>query len=119
MPLNSPSPFNSIVQVVRAARDHALIATRTVLGPSDVLRLKGIGAGMAPYPDVFPTTEAFAALRNEADGLKVFPASLWSKGGLEALNAVLPSDVKTCAVGAVGPRNFAHRQSAGIGGFAL
>ncbi|WP_425071698.1 hypothetical protein [Sagittula sp. S175] len=97
-----------------------MIRTGTVLGPSDVLRLKGIGAGMAPYPDVFPTTEAFAALRNEADGLKVFPASLLEyRGGLEALNAVLPSDVKTYAVGAVGPRNFAHRQSAGIGGFAL
>lgn len=140
VPLNSPDPFDSIARMLEVGKSHgsAMIGAGTVLDPADVGRLHGLGAhmvvspdcnprvivatktaGMASYPGVFTATEAFTALRNGADGLKFFPASLLGPDGFAALKAVLPPEAETYAVGGAGPDNFADWHRVGITGFGL
>lgn len=138
VPLNSPDPFMSIKQMVDAFDQTALIGAGTVLNPDDVQRLHQIGArmvvspdcnprvivatkqaGMKSYPGVMTPTECFTALRNGADGLKLFPGSLIGPEGLKAIKAVLPSGTETYAVGGAGPSNFADWRAAGVDGFGI
>jgi len=138
VPLNSPSPFDSIAAMIGAFGDAATIGAGTVLTPEDVDRLHGIGArmivspnadpeviaatrrhGMESYPGVFTATECFAALKAGATGLKVFPAFQMGPEGLIALRAVLPVDCAVYAVGGVGPENFAKWRRAGASGFGI
>lgn len=138
VPLNSPDPFDSIARMVAAVGTAAEIGAGTVLRVEDVTRLAEIGArlvvspdahvpvieatkaaGLQSYPGVLTPTEAFAALRAGADGLKFFPAFKLGIDGLKALSAVMPPDTKTYAVGGVGPDNFAQWAAAGITGFGI
>jgi 2-dehydro-3-deoxyphosphogalactonate aldolase len=138
VPLNSPDPFMSIKQMVDAFDQTALIGAGTVLNPDDVQRLHQIGArmvvspdcnprvivatkqaGMKSYPGVMTPTECFTALRNGADGLKLFPGSLIGPEGLKAIKAVLPPGTETYAVGGAGPSNFADWRAAGVDGFGI
>ncbi|MBO9452044.1 2-dehydro-3-deoxy-6-phosphogalactonate aldolase [Tropicibacter sp. R16_0] len=138
VPLNSPAPFDSIERMVLRAGDRATVGAGTVLDVASVERLAGIGAqmvvspdanpdvikatkahGMSSYPGVFTPTEAFAALRAGADGLKFFPAFKLGLDGFQALSAVLPTDTKSYAVGGVGAADFADWFNAGITGFGL
>jgi 2-dehydro-3-deoxyphosphogalactonate aldolase len=138
VPLNSPDPFTSIARMVDHAGDRAVIGAGTVLHCDDVDRLAQIGAqmvvspdanpeviratkahGMASYPGVFTPTEAFAALRAGADGLKFFPAFKLGLDGYKALAAVLPPECRSYAVGGVGPGDFADWFAAGITGFGM
>lgn len=138
VPLNSPDPFASIKQMVDTFGQTALIGAGTVLNPDDVQRLHQIGAGMVvspdcnprvivatkqagmkSYPGVMTPTECFTALRNGADGLKLFPGSLIGPEGLKAIKAVLPPGTETYAVGGAGPSNFANWRAAGVDGFGI
>lgn len=138
VPLNSPDPFTSIRQMVDSFGQSALIGAGTVLNPDDVQRLHQIGAGMVvspdcnprvivatkqagmkSYPGVMTPTECFTALRNGADGLKLFPGSLIGPEGLKAIKAVLPPGTETYAVGGAGPSNFADWFAAGVDGFGI
>lgn len=138
VPLNSPDPFTSIKQMVDAFGQTALIGAGTVLNPDDVQRLHQIGAGMVVSPDCNPRvivatkqagmksfpgvmtpTECFTALRNGADGLKLFPGSLIGPEGLKAIKAVLPPGTETYAVGGAGPSNFTDWRAAGVDGFGI
>ncbi len=138
VPLNSPDPFTSIKQMVDAFGQTALIGAGTVLNPDDVQRLHQIGAGMVVSPDCNPRvivatkqlgmqsfpgvmtpTECFTALRNGADGLKLFPGSLIGPDGLKAIKAVLPEGTQTFAVGGASAANFADWFAAGVDGFGI
>ena len=138
VPLNSPDPFTSIKQMVEAFGQTALIGAGTVLKPDDVQRLHRIGAGMVVSPDCNPRvivatkqlgmrsfpgvmtpTECFTALRNGADGLKLFPGSLIGPDGLRAIRAVLPEGTQTYAVGGASADNFADWFAAGVDGFGI
>jgi len=138
VPLNSPDPFDSIARMMSHAGDRAVIGAGTVLDLEAVQRLQDIGArmvvspdcnpaviratksaGMLSFPGVFTPTEAFAALRAGADGLKFFPAFKLGIDGFKALKAVLPPQASTFAVGGVGPENFSDWVSAGITGFGI
>lgn len=138
VPLNSPEPFDSIARLIALFGDRALIGAGTVLDPGQVARLAGMGArlvvspdanpeviaatraaGMESWPGVMTPTEAFAAIRAGATGLKLFPASLVGPAGLSAMRAVLPPDLPVYAVGGAGPENFGDWIAAGASGFGI
>lgn len=138
IPLNSPEPFTSIEIAARLAPEGVLIGAGTVLTVEDVDRLDGAGGrlmvspnvepeviraahgkGMVTLPGVFTPTEALAAARAGATGLKFFPANVLGPAGITAIRAVLPKDLVIAAVGGVGDENFADYVKAGITAFGL
>ena len=138
VPLNSPDPFDSIAAMVKHAGDRAVVGAGTVLAPEEVLKLQQIGggmvvspdcnprvivatkqAGMLSYPGTFTPTECFTALRNGADGIKLFPAAKLGIDGFKAISAVLPKGTKAYAVGGVDDTNMGDWLRAGITGFGI
>jgi 2-dehydro-3-deoxyphosphogalactonate aldolase len=88
---------HSDVSVVRAAKEHGLLAC----------------------PGFATPTEAFSALQAGADGLKLFPAEASSPAVLKALRAVLPADVPVLPVGGIDAGNMQPWRAAGAAGFGL
>jgi 2-dehydro-3-deoxyphosphogalactonate aldolase len=138
VPLNSPSPFESIERLARRFGDEALIGAGTVLDPADVARVRDAGgrlvvspntkpaviaataqAGLVSTPGYFTPSEAFAALEAGAHGLKLFPAEGASPAVVKAQRAVLPKDVPLLVVGGVRPDNMRPWLDAGANGFGL
>ncbi len=138
VPLNSPEPFKSIEIAARMAPPDVLIGAGTVLTAQDVDSLHSAGGrllvtpnvepdviirargyGMVTMPGVFTPTEALAAARAGATGLKFFPASVLGPSGITAIRAVLPPELVIAAVGGVSDRNFADYMKAGILAFGL
>ena len=142
IPLNSPTPFESINRAVALSSEHGgadrLIGAGTVLTADDVDRVRDCGGnlivspnvdravisravtlGMRVMPGVMTPTEALAAIDAGARDLKFFPASLLGPDGIKAIRAVLPDDVKIYAVGGVGSEDFAAYAAAGVYGFGL
>ncbi len=138
VPLNSPEPFASIERLARGFGAALLVGAGTVLEPGDVDRLRDAGGrlmvspnideavlrravelDLVTLPGVFTATEALAALRCGAAGLKIFPASALGPGGLAAIRAVLPADTVMGAVGGVSEADFAAYAAAGVRCFGL
>ena len=138
IPLNSPDPFRSIEIAARLAPSSALIGAGTVLSVGEVNQLRDAGGrlfvspnvdvpvltravdlGMVTLPGCFTATEALAAARAGATGLKFFPASVLGPEGINAIRAVLPADLMIAAVGGVSDKNFGDYAKAGIKAFGL
>lgn len=138
VPLNSPSPLESIARLTRRHGDAALIGAGTVLTGAQVAQVAQaggrlivspnsapevvaatIGAGLVSLPGFFTPTEAFAALAAGADGLKLFPAEGASPAFLKAQRAVLPKALPVLAVGGITPDTMAAWRAAGADGFGL
>ncbi|TGS11149.1 2-dehydro-3-deoxy-6-phosphogalactonate aldolase [Mesorhizobium sp. M2E.F.Ca.ET.209.01.1.1] len=138
VPLNSPEPFVSIADLVKALPQSALIGAGTVLTAEDVDALHKAGGrllvspnidaevmgramhhGMVTMPGVFTPTEAFQAIRLGASALKFFPASVLGSSGIAAIRAVLPPATLIGAVGGVSDKDFAGYKAAGVSVFGL
>ncbi|MBB1248710.1 2-dehydro-3-deoxy-6-phosphogalactonate aldolase [Rhizobium sp. G21] len=138
IPLNSPEPFRSIEIAAKMAPADALIGAGTVLTEEDVDRLEDAGGrlfvspnvdapvlsravskGMVTLPGVFTPTEALAAAKIGATGLKFFPAGVLGAVGINAIKAVLPKDLLLAAVGGVSDENFGEYAKIGIKAFGL
>ncbi len=138
VPLNSPSPFDSIRILRDSLPADCLIGAGTVLTVEQVQQVKAAGgqlivmphsdakvlraakaAGLYLSPGVVTPTEAFAALEEGADALKLFPAEMLNPGVVKALLAVLPKGTALVPVGGITPDNMAPFVEAGVQGFGL
>jgi len=135
--MNSPEALASVKRVADHFAESAIgVGAGTVLTPEDVEGVAAAGGeyiispdcnpevirrtkqlGLLSLPGVFTATEAFTALRNGADFLKLFPAGRMAPEYIKDLKAVVPADV--IAVGGVGPDNIQdylqYAVGAGIG----
>jgi 2-dehydro-3-deoxyphosphogalactonate aldolase len=137
VPLNSPSPLESI-QTLRQSLPHALVGAGTVMSVADVHAVHSaggqlivspncnveviraaVGLGMVCLPGVVTPTEAFAALDAGAQGLKFFPADLVPPSAVKAMRAVLPADCLLIPVGGISPANMPAYLQAGASGFGM
>lgn len=138
VPLNSPSPYESIRILRQSLPADCLIGAGTVLTPEQVERVKEAGgqvivmphsdakvlraakaAGLYLSPGVATPTEAFAALEEGADILKLFPAEQMGPAVVKAWLAVLPSGTVLAPVGGITPDNMQTFIDAGVKGFGL
>jgi 2-dehydro-3-deoxyphosphogalactonate aldolase len=137
VPLNSPQPLQSIA-ALRARLPQCLVGAGTVMTAEQVRDVHAAGGqiivsphfdptvvaqakhlGMIALPGVATPSEAFAALRAQADGLKVFPAEMIQPPVLKAWTAVLPADTLLFPVGGIKPDNMAAYRLAGASGFGI
>jgi 2-dehydro-3-deoxyphosphogalactonate aldolase len=138
VPLNSPDALSSIANAAKAFGTRAEVGAGTVLSVADVEGVAAAGgvfvvspdtnievikatraAGLSSYPGVLSPTDAFAAIRAGATGLKFFPAEVLGPKGIKAMKAVLPPDLPLYAVGGANPDTFSEYFAAGCAGFGL
>jgi 2-dehydro-3-deoxyphosphogalactonate aldolase len=138
IPLNSPSPFDSIAKLACIAPDNVWVGAGTVLTPEDVDRLHDAGGrllvtpnvdplvlaraahhNMVSMPGVLTPTEALLAIKSGASALKFFPASVLGPSGISAVKAILPRDCVFGAVGGVSETNFGDYVKIGVRTFGL
>lgn len=137
VPLNSPQPLASIAHLA-AVHPEALVGAGTVLSVQEVREVHAAGGrlmvspcldaavvraaldlGMVCLPGVLSPSEAFAALRLGAQGLKLFPAEMTPPVVVKALRAVIPRQVPLLPVGGVSPQNLGAYRAAGASGAGL
>jgi 2-dehydro-3-deoxyphosphogalactonate aldolase len=75
--------------------------------------------GLVCLPGVATPTEAFAALRAGATGLKLFPAEMLPPTVVKAWRAVIPEAVALLPVGGISAANIAAYRAAGASGFGI
>ncbi len=136
VPLNSPEPLISIEKLSALFGTKALIGAGTVMNPSDVDDAAKAGgrlivmphgdatviaaakrAALSCLPGVATPTEAFAALKNGADALKLFPAEGMPPPVVKAWRAVIPASVPLLPVGGIDAHNIRGYLFAGASGF--
>jgi 2-dehydro-3-deoxyphosphogalactonate aldolase len=137
VPLNSPQPLRSIEALAKMLPD-ALVGAGTVLDAQQVRDVHAGGGqlivapnfdlevvrearrlGMACLPGVLTASEAFAALRAGATGLKLFPAEMIPPAAVKALRAVLPQGALLLPVGGIAIANMDAYRSVGADGFGI
>ena len=138
VPLNSPQPFETIERMVKFHGANGVFGAGTVLKEYDVYRVQEVGGqiivspnlntlvikktkelNMYSIPGVFTATECFDALDSGADALKFFPASLLKEENFKALNAILPENTISIAVGGISENTFPSWLKVNINGFGL
>ena len=138
VPLNSPDPFASIEIIARLFGDQVLVGAGTVLEAPDVDKVAEAGARLvvAPnadhavieravkldllaVPGVATPTEAFAALKAGASGLKLFPGEALGPDVLKAWRSVLPKETPLYPVGGITPERIGPYRRAGASGFGI
>ncbi|MCB5177513.1 2-dehydro-3-deoxy-6-phosphogalactonate aldolase [Microvirga sp. SM9] len=138
VPLNSPEPFRSIEIMAKTLPQDVLVGAGTVLEPDLVNGVLDAGGKLIvmPHadtdvikrakelrlictPGVATPTEAFAALKAGADGIKIFPAEATPPAVVKAWRAVLPKDAIVIPVGGIRPDTMKAYVQAGADGFGL
>ena len=137
VPLNSPQALDSIAALATTF-PNAMVGAGTVMTAADVRNVHAAGGklivsphfeaevvrtaidlGMVCLPGVMTPTEAFAALKAGATGLKLFPAEMMPPAAVKALRAVLPAGTLLLPVGGIHPGNMQTYMSAGADGFGI
>ena len=137
-PLNSPEPHESIKAMRAIAPREVLVGAGTVKTVEEVEAVAEAGgelivmphadlaviaaakaAGLIALPGVATPTEAFAALKAGADGLKAFPAEMIAPTVVKAWRAVIPASVAIMPVGGITPETMGSYLRAGASGFGL
>ena len=137
VPLNSPQPLESIAKLAHHLPD-AVIGAGTVTKIDEVRQVQSAGGqlvisphfdpevvsitvarGLISLPGVMTPTEAFAALRQGAHALKIFPTELVAPHAIKAMRAVLPTAVRLLMVGGITPSLLQPYRAAGASGFGL
>ena len=138
VPLNSPNPMKTISEMQNSFGNSVTIGAGTVTNVSEVNELSDLGCqmivspntdtevikatknkGMLSFPGAFTPSECFSAINAAADGIKIFPAFKLGIEGFKALKAVLPSNLKTYAVGGINENHFSDWLDAGVTGFGI
>lgn len=138
VPLNSPTPFDSIERLVKHCPDDVLVGAGTVLNIQDVNRLSTIGASLVVTPNTetsvvdacskhsmismigaMTPSEALSATAHGATAIKVFPAARLGPNYANDIKAVLPAGACLLAVGGVGIDNMESYVRGGYDGFGL
>lgn len=138
VPLNSPEPLASIALLRKCLPADCIVGAGTVLKVAQVQQVRQAGgelivmphsdgaiiraardAGMLSAPGVATVTEAFAALDNGADVLKMFPAEQLGPQVVKAWRAVIARDIALLPVGGITPEGMAVFRAAGASGFGL
>ena len=138
VPLNSPTPLESIARLARGFGARLLIGAGTVTERTQVeavaeaggrllvtphadpaLVLAAKARGMLAVPGFFTPAEAFALLGAGAHGLKLFPAEAASPSVLRALLAVLPAGTQLVPVGGMDAASVPAWRAAGAAGFGI
>ena len=138
VPLNSPSPLESIRRLHAAFGDRALVGAGTVTTEDEIAAIARAGAklmvtphcdpslvlaararGMIACPGFFTPGEAFALLAVGADALKLFPAEAASPAVLRAMLAVLPKGTAVLPVGGIAADSIPAWKAAGAAGFGV
>ena len=138
VPLNSPEPYDSIRAIADECGDDVLVGAGTVISPQQVHDIKSAGGrlivmphsdaeviitakaeGMIAAPGIMTPTEAFDALKNGADALKLFPVEASPPKVLKAMLAVLPAGTSVVPVGGIDTENLASYWNVGAKGFGL
>ncbi|MFT9331277.1 MAG: 2-dehydro-3-deoxy-6-phosphogalactonate aldolase [Acetobacter persici] len=138
VPLNSPSPYQSIQLLQERFGGKVLIGAGTVTSVEQVDEVKRHGGRLIVMPHADPTviaaakahrlcctpgvatpTEGFTALKAGADALKMFPAEQLGIGVLSAWKSIFPPDVRFIPVGGITPDNMPGYLKAVAAGFGL
>lgn len=138
VPLNSPSPLESIGLLRKALPATCRVGAGTVLSPEDVDKAAEAGAelivspntdprviartverGLESYPGAATPTEAFTAVAAGASAVKLFPAVSIGVAGLKAWRSVLPSGTRLLPVGGVDVEDLATWAAAGADGAGI
>jgi 2-dehydro-3-deoxyphosphogalactonate aldolase len=138
IPLNWDGALPALESLVKNFSGKAMIGTGTALSPDDVKRAHACGvrfvlspnmdpeviaatlrSGMASVPGVATPTEAFAALKQGATALKVFPGGLFSPRIVKEWRTVLPSEALVIPSGGIDADNVATYIKAGANGFGV
>jgi 2-dehydro-3-deoxyphosphogalactonate aldolase len=138
VPLNSPSPMDSIRGLASEIGGAALVGAGTVLSPEEVDRVAEAGGrlivspdangavvrrakalGLAALPGFFTPTEAFRMIEAGADALKFFPADVAPPAMLKAMKAVLPAQMPIVPTGGIDVANMQAWRDAGAAAFGI
>ncbi|HTD02654.1 2-dehydro-3-deoxy-6-phosphogalactonate aldolase [Undibacterium sp.] len=138
VPLGSPNAFRSIEMLAASLPGDCLVGAGTVLGSGQVQSVADAGGrlivmphndaaviaaakqtDMFCVPGVATISEAFAALAQGADALKLFPSESVPPSVLKAWRTVLPDGAICLPVGGVAPQGMQEYFLAGANGFGL
>ena len=139
VPLNSPSPLESIANLSRCFGSWMLIGAGTLTDPSQVGEVAAAGgrlivtphadtaivraakqAGLFAVPGFFNPTEAFALLQAGADAIKLFPAEVLGPPMLkETVERRVTKSTIVIPVGGVGVDQVAPWMAAGALGLGV
>lgn len=136
--LNTQGALGMIEQLAKRNLGEAILGAGTVTDPDQARQVAEAGgriaispnsdssvisaakkAGLIALPGCLTPSEAYAALKAGADGLKIFPCEMVSPAAFKGMKAILPPEIPLFAVGGIGPDNAGQYLDAGAAGVGV